>query len=361
MIENYEGMHSDSLKHLCQVTYHANMNRECQIYLETLINKEEKLDKEMQILFPTNFKKIFYVLKKQIMMLNEELKALTKFSKKKNKKKEENKQQKNEENEDKVNLGYSYSNFRRNSIIQKQNEDKKKQDNKNIKNIDNEFRLDPDKDKELISYFLSELRATIANYNTEIKNKIMDFNNLLNKLINGTNNEIDKAYYEKLSGDFNRYSISLYLRPTDKKKYIKKSEDSYLKGIEILNNVSFKDPVKLSIYLNYAVLLFEEKNDKNEAINNLNLCLNECNQLDNDLCDDSRKILFIMKENKAIWELDKTVKKNEIDEHFDDDDFDDEFDNEDEKNEEEEEEDNENVKEKNSESDIELEEYKDFN
>lgn len=47
----------------------------------------------------------------------------------------------------------------------------------------------------------------------------MDFNNLLNKLINGTNNEIDKAYYEKLSGDFNRYSISLYLRPTDKKIY----------------------------------------------------------------------------------------------------------------------------------------------
>ena len=184
----------------------------------------------------------------------------------------------------------------------------------------------------------------------------MDFNNLLNKLINGTNNEIDKAYYEKLSGDFNRYSISLYLRPTDKKKYIKKSEDSYLKGIEILNNVSFKDPVKLSIYLNYAVLLFEEKNDKNEAINNLNLCLNECNQLDNDLCDDSRKILFIMKENKAIWELDKTVKKNEIDEHFDDDDFDDEFDNEDDKNEEEEEEDNENEKDR-----IDVENINNFN
>ena len=59
----------------------------------------------MQILLPTNFKKIFYSLKNQVMMLNEELKSLTKFSKKKNKKKEENKQQKNEENEDKVNLG----------------------------------------------------------------------------------------------------------------------------------------------------------------------------------------------------------------------------------------------------------------
>ena len=31
--------------------------------LETLINKDEKLDKEMQILLPTNFKKIFYSLK----------------------------------------------------------------------------------------------------------------------------------------------------------------------------------------------------------------------------------------------------------------------------------------------------------
>ena len=29
MIENYEGVQSDSLKHLCQVTYPSNMNREC--------------------------------------------------------------------------------------------------------------------------------------------------------------------------------------------------------------------------------------------------------------------------------------------------------------------------------------------
>ena len=79
MIENYEGMHSDSLKHLCQVTYHANMNRECQIYLDTIINKDDKLDKEMQILLPANFKKIFYLLKNQISMLNDELKKITKF------------------------------------------------------------------------------------------------------------------------------------------------------------------------------------------------------------------------------------------------------------------------------------------
>ena len=44
----------------------------------------------------------------------------------------------------------------------------------------------------------------------------MNFNNLLIKLIQDINNEIDKAYYEKLCGDFNRYSISLYLRPNDK-------------------------------------------------------------------------------------------------------------------------------------------------
>ena len=124
----------------------------------------------------------------------------------------------------------------------------------------------------------------------------MDFNNLLIKLIQGTNNEIDKAYYEKLNGDFYRYSISIYLRPNDKKKYIKKSEDCYLKGIEFLNNVSFKDSVKLSIYLNYAVLLFEEKNDKNEAINYLNLCLNECSQFD-DLSDNFEKN-FIYYERK---------------------------------------------------------------
>ena len=83
MIENYESLNTESLKHLCQVTYHSNMNRECQIYLDTIINKDDKLDKEMQILLPANFKKIFYLLKNQIRMLNDELKKLTKFSKKK--------------------------------------------------------------------------------------------------------------------------------------------------------------------------------------------------------------------------------------------------------------------------------------
>ena len=55
-------------------------------------------------------------------------------------------------------------------------------------------------------------------------------------------------------------------------------------------------------------MLFEEKNDKNEAINYLNLCLKECFQFD-DLSDNWRKILFILKENKVICELDKQKKR----------------------------------------------------
>ena len=59
----------------------------------------------------------------------------------------------------------------------------------------------------------------------------MDFNNLLIKLIQGSNNEIDKAYYEKLCGDFNRYSISLYLKPNDKKNILKKVKIVILKEL----------------------------------------------------------------------------------------------------------------------------------
>ena len=61
------------------------------------------------------------------------------------------------------------------------------------------------------------------------------------------------------------------------------------------------------------------------------------------------KFYLFWKENKVIWELDKTKKKDEI-EHFDDDyyyDFDDEIEEKDEKKEEKE--DNENEKDKNSE------------
>ncbi len=358
MIENYESLNTDSLKHLCQVTYHSNMNRECQIYLDTIINKDDKLDKEMQILLPANFKKIFYLLKNQIRMLNDELKKLTKFSKKKNKKPKNNEKQK-EENESLVNIGYIPSSFRRNSA---QKEEKKEEESK-IKNIDNEFKLDPEKDKELISFFLSELRATIANFNTDIKHKIIDFHNTLDKLIALTNNEIEKAYYLKLKGDFYRYAIEIYVTPDDKNKKKNQSEESYVKGIDLLNNISFKEPVKLSLYLNYAVLLFEEKKQKEDAIDFLNFCINGVSQIENELNDEGKQILSKIKDNKVIWEFDNSKKLDYIDNEEEEKEEEEEEKEEEEEEEEEEREENLNNsfnRENQSEKDKEIEDNKEF-
>jgi len=127
------------------------------------------------------------------------------------------------------------------------------------------------------------------------------------------NNEIEKAYYLKLKGDFYRYAIEIYVTPDDKNKKINQSEQSYVKGIDLLNNISFKEPVKLSLYLNYAVLLFEEKKQKEDAIDFLNFCINGVSQIENELNDEGKQILSKIKDNKVIWEFDNSKKLDYID------------------------------------------------
>ena len=82
MIENYEKLKSNELKHLCHVTFRSNMNDECELYLEEIIKKDKRLERNMQILFAGNFKKIYLKLKNKIIVLENEYKKLQNFSKK---------------------------------------------------------------------------------------------------------------------------------------------------------------------------------------------------------------------------------------------------------------------------------------
>ena len=176
------------------------------------------------------------------------------------------------------------------------------------------------------------------------------------------NNEIEKAYYLKLKGDFYRYAIEIYVTPDDKNKKINQSEQSYVKGIDLLNNISFIEPVKLSLYLNYAVLLFEEKKQKEDAIDFLNFCINGVSQIENELSDEGKQILSKIKDNKVIWEFDNSKKLDYIDNEEEEK----EEEEEEEKEEEEEEEREENLndsfnRENQSENDKEIEDNKEFN
>ena len=178
-----------------------------------------------------------------------------------------------------------------------------------------------------------------------------------------TNNEIEKAYYLKLKGDVYRYAIEIYVTPDDKNKKINQSEQSYVKGIDLLNNISFKEPVKLSLYLNYAVLLFEEKKQKEDAIDFLNFCINGVSQIENELNDEGKQILSKIKDNKVIWEFDNSKKLDYIDNEEEEKEEEEEEKEEEEEEEEEEREENLNNsfnRENQSEKDKEIEDNKEF-
>ena len=291
MIENYEKLKSNELKHLCHVTFRSNMNDECELYLEEIIKKDKRLERNMQILFAGNFKKIYLKLKNKIIVLENEYKKLQNFSKK-----ESNK-------------------------IYDLNKNKK------IINLNNKYGLDSNKHHQLIKSFLDEeLNNLIKKTKNDLLDKISTFIALVNFLLQNSNNILDKALYDKMKGDFNRYAINLTDDEDDKNRFRKESEDSYVKGIDKIKDYPFSEPILLSLYLNYAVFLFEENNKEEDAFDYLNLCIKSC--IDLELNDEARGIYNLIKENYEIWKLDNPKKQENDNDEFEDDENED--DNEDE-------------------------------
>ena len=110
------------------------------------------------------------------------------------------------------------------------------------------------------------------------------------------------------------------------------------------------------------ILLFEEKKQKEDAIDFLNFCISGVSQIENELSDEGKQILSKIKDNKVIWEFDNSKKLDYIDNEEEEK----EEEEEEEKEEEEEEEREENLnnsfnRENHSENDKEIEDNKEFN
>jgi len=94
MLENYELLDTESLKYLCQLTFHAKLYKESNNYINEIILKEKKLDKNFQKLFVKVSQEVFLNEKLKLEELEREFKKLHLFSKTKKKK------NKNEEEEE---------------------------------------------------------------------------------------------------------------------------------------------------------------------------------------------------------------------------------------------------------------------
>ena len=265
MIDGYEKMKSNELKHLCHVCYRIGMFEECNNYLYQIIERDKRLDRDLIVLLSGNFRKIYFKLKKRIKILENEYKKLIVFSQ----------------------------------------EERSKEYDLDNNNLYNEYGLNSKEDSELISSFNKDLIKRIFHNKLELKHKTVKFIELVDFLIKNSNSNLDKALYDKMKGDFNRYIINI-VNEEEKNQFYEESEGSYVKGIDRLKDYPYSEPIKLSLYLNYAVLLFEEKDLKEDAFDCLNICIKQCRDLE--LNDEGIEILNLIKENYEVWKTDNSKK-----------------------------------------------------
>ena len=207
-------MKSNEVKHLCHVCYRIGMFEECNNYLYQIIERDKRLDRDLIILLSGNFRKIYFKLKKRIKILENEYKKLILFS---------------------------------------QEESSKEYDIDN-NNLYNEYDLNSKEDNELISSFNKDLIKRIFHNKLELKHKTVKFIEV-DFLIKNSNSNLDKALYDKMKGDFNRYLINIVKDVEEKNQFYEESVGSYVKGIDRLKDYPYSEPIKLSLYLNCSSIV----------------------------------------------------------------------------------------------------------
>ena len=321
MLENYELLDTESLKYLCQLTFHAKLFKESNNYINEIILKEKKLDKNFQKLFVKVSQEVFLYEKLKIEELEREYKKLHLFSKTKKKKnkneeEEENKKEKEEKKEININDFTLYFN-KTNDDSNKKKE--KEEENYLTKNKKIPYELDPEKNKDLIAHLLTGLREIIINKKEDLQKDIHQLIFTISSLLlKNTKNIEDLIFYNKILGDFSKYESDLY-KNNEQTKIIINAEKFFCNGINLSKNITFQNKYKLAIYLNYAVFLYEKKKDPSSAMSLLNKCLNENkNFLKNFNDEESKKIMFKIIKTKDLWEKDpykfeedvEKIKKN---------------------------------------------------
>ena len=116
------------------------------------------------------------------------------------------------------------------------------------------YGLNSKEDSELISSFNKDLIKIIFHNKLELKHKTVKFIEV-DFLIKNSNSNLDKALYDKMKGDFNRYLINIVKDVEEKNQFYEESVGSYVKGIDRLKDYPYSEPIKLSLYLNCSSIV----------------------------------------------------------------------------------------------------------
>ena len=157
-----------------------------------------------------------------------------------------------------------------------------------------------------------ERMEIIKNYKNIIEKDILDICKNVITLINNfllTKAVIDesKIFYLKMKGDYYRY-LCEFKALNENKNYLEESEKNYKNAIELSQNISWIGTIKLGLYLNYSVFIYEIKKDTKKAIQIAKEAVKSAKKYSDKIKEEEDKdaeiTIQVLKENINYWEED---------------------------------------------------------
>ena len=152
--------------------------------------------------------------------------------------------------------------------------------------------------------------AMIKNYKEILEKDIYDVCKNVIALINNfllTKTILDesKIFFLKMKADYYRY-LSEFQSLIENKNYLDESEKNYKNAIELSQNISWINPTKLGLYLNYSVFYYENKKDTKKAIQIAKEAIKSAKKYSDKLKEeedkDAEMSIQTLKENINYWE-----------------------------------------------------------
>ena len=157
-----------------------------------------------------------------------------------------------------------------------------------------------------------ERMEIIKNYKNIIEKDILEICKNVITLINNfllTKAVIDesKMFYLKMKGDYYRY-LCEFKALNENKNYLEESEKNYKNAIELSQNISWIGTIKLGLYLNYSVFIYEIKKDTKKAIQIAKEAVKSAKKYSDKIKEEEDKdaeiTIQVLKENINYWEED---------------------------------------------------------
>ena len=153
-------------------------------------------------------------------------------------------------------------------------------------------------------------KTMIKNYKNILENEIYDIcKNVItlinNFLMNKTILDESKIFFLKMKGDYYRY-LCEFQSLSENKNYPDESEKNYKMAVELSQNISWINPLKLGLYLNYSVFYYEIKKDVKKAMQIAKEAIKNAKKYSDKLKEeddkDAEMSIQTMKENIIYWE-----------------------------------------------------------